>query len=249
MMDVTLEEGRRLTISTAALQQARILIVDDEPANVLQLERLLMRAGYGNVVSTTDSAQVVSLCTQSPPALVLLDLHMPVADGFEVMRKLDPWIAEGALAVIALTADTARDVRQAALAGGAKDFLVKPLDATEVLLRIKNQLETRLLQVQLRRQALTLEQRVYEQHEDLDDARLEMLQRLARASEYRDDNTGEHTQRVGRTSGLIARRLDLGAEDARLDPACSDSPRRRQDRHPRPRAAEAGHASPTRSSS
>ena len=69
---------------------------------------------------------------------------------------------------------------------------------------------------QLRRQALALEQRVYEQHEDLDEARLEMLQRLARASEYRDDNTGEHTQRVGRTSALVARMLDLGAEDVKL---------------------------------
>ena len=205
-----------MTVSTAALQQARILIVDDEPANVLLLERLLTRAGYENVVSTTDSAQALPLCTQSPPALVLLDLHMPVPDGFEVMRQLDPWIAEGALAVIVLTADTTRDVRQAALSGGAKDFLVKPLDAIEVLLRIKNQLETRLLHVELRRQALVLEQRVYEQHEDLDDARLEMLQRLARASEYRDDDTGEHTQRVGRISGLIARKLGLDAEDAEL---------------------------------
>jgi putative two-component system response regulator len=205
-----------LSVSTAALQQGRILIVDDEPANVLLLERLLSRAGYEHVVSTTDSAQVLPLCTQSPPALVLLDLHMPGADGFEVLRQLDPWIAEGALAVIVLTADTTRDARQAALSGGAKDFLVKPLDAIEVLLRIKNQLETRFLQVELRRQALALEQRVYEQHSDLDDARLEMLQRLARASEYRDDDTGEHTQRVGRTSGLIARLLDLGAEDVTL---------------------------------
>jgi putative two-component system response regulator len=205
-----------LTVSTAALQRARILIVDDEPANVLLLERLLERAGYHNFVSTTDSAQALPLSTQRPPDLVLLDLHMPAPDGFEVMQQLGPWIEEGALAVIVLTADTTRDVRQAALSGGAKDFLVKPLDAIEVLLRIKNQLETRLLHVELRRQALALEQRVYEQHEDLDEARLEMLQRLARASEYRDDDTGEHTQRVGRTSALIARALDLAEEEVTL---------------------------------
>jgi putative two-component system response regulator len=205
-----------LTVSTAALQRARILIVDDEPANVLLLERLLERAGYENFVSTTDSAQALPLSTQRPPDLVLLDLHMPAPDGFEVMQQLSPWIEEGALAVIVLTADTTRDVRQAALSGGAKDFLVKPLDAIEVLLRIKNQLETRLLHVELRRQALALEQRVYEQHEDLDEARLEMLQRLARASEYRDDDTGEHTQRVGRTSASIARALDLAEEEVTL---------------------------------
>jgi putative two-component system response regulator len=205
-----------VNVDAPALQRARILIVDDEPANVLLLERLLERAGYENLVSTTDSAQALPLCTQSAPDLVLLDLHMPAPDGFEVMSQLDPWIRESALAVIVLTADTTSDARQAALLAGAKDFLVKPLDAMEVLLRIKNQLETRILQVQLRRQTLALEQRVYEQHEDLDDARVEMLQRLARASEYRDDDTGEHTQRVGRTSALVARVLDLGEEEVTL---------------------------------
>jgi putative two-component system response regulator len=205
-----------LTAAVETLTRARILIVDDEPANVLFLERLLERAGYRNLVTTTESAEVVPLCTQSPPDLVLLDLHMPAPDGFEVMRQLDPWISANALPVIVLTADTAREVRQAALAGGAKDFLVKPLDAMEVLLRIRNQLETRFLQAELRRQTLALEQRVHDQHEDLDDARLEMLQRLARASEYRDDNTGEHTQRVGRTSALLARTLDLAEEDVEL---------------------------------
>ena len=87
-----------MNIDGAALQRARILIVDDEPANVLLLERLLERAGYKNVISTTESAQALPLCTQSPPDLVLLDLHMPAPDGFEVMRQLDPWIREGALA-------------------------------------------------------------------------------------------------------------------------------------------------------
>jgi putative two-component system response regulator len=167
-------------------------------------------------VSTTDSAQALPLCTQSAPDLVLLDLHMPAPNGFEVMTQLDPWIRESALAVIVLTADTTSDARQQALLAGARDFLVKPLDAMEVLLRIKNQLETRILQVQLRRQTLALEQRVHEQHADLDEARVEMLQRLARASEYRDDDTGEHTQRVGRTSALVARVLDLGEEEVTL---------------------------------
>ena len=205
-----------MSVAVSTLQRARILIVDDEPANVLFLERLLARAGYENLVSTSESAQVVPLCTQRAPDLVLLDLHMPAPDGFEVMLQLDPWISANALPVIVLTADTTREVRQAALSGGAKDFLVKPLDAMEVLLRIRNQLESRFLHLELRRRTLELEQRVYDQHEDLDEARLEMLQRLARASEYRDDDTGEHTQRVGHTSALVARTLDLSEEDVEL---------------------------------
>jgi putative two-component system response regulator len=159
---------------------------------------------------------VLPLVAQRVPDLVLLDLHMPAPDGFDVLDQLQPWISEGALSVIVLTADTVRETRQKALISGARDFIVKPLDTMEVLLRIKNQLETRLLQVQLRRQALSLEQQVYEQHEDLDDARLEMLQRLARASEYRDDNTGDHTQRVGRTSAYVAAALELADEDVTI---------------------------------
>jgi putative two-component system response regulator len=105
---------------------------------------------------------------------------------------------------------------QRALGNGAKDFLVKPLDAIEVLLRIRNLLETRFLQLEFRKQNLALEQRVYDQSVDLSDARLEMLARLARAAEYRDDDTGEHTQRVGRTSGLMAGALGLDAQEVEL---------------------------------
>ncbi len=205
-----------MSVEEATLKRARILIVDDEPANVLLLERLLGRTGYHNLITTTESSEVVALCTQSPPDLILLDLHMPSPDGFEVMRLLAPWLRARWLPVIVLTADTTRDAKKKALSGGAKDFLVKPLDAIEVLLRIENLLETRFLHLELRRQALALEQQVYEQHEDLGDARLEMLQRLALASEYRDDDTGQHAQRVGRISGLVARVLGLDAEEVGL---------------------------------
>ena len=238
-----------MSVSIAALQRARILIVDDEPANVLLLERLLERAGLreprqhdrlgagGAAVHADAAGPGPARPAHARPGRIR---------GDAAARSLDQ--REGALAVIVLTADTTRDVRQAALSGGAKDFLVKPLDAIEVLLRIKNQLETRFLHVELRRQALALEQRVYEQHEDLDEARLEMLQRLARASEYRDDDTGEHTQRVGRTSALVARALDLAEEDVTLIRSRGDAPRRGQDRDSGQRPAEAGQTSTSRSS-
>jgi putative two-component system response regulator len=195
---------------------ARILLVDDEPANVALLERLLGQSGYTNLVTTTDSSQVLELCARMPPDLVLLDLHMPTPDGFEVLEQLAPWISGRWLPVLVLTADATRETKQRALANGAKDFLVKPLDAVEVLLRIRNLLETRFLQLESRKQNLELEQRVHDQHADLGDARLEMLQRLARAADYRDDDTGQHTQRVGRTAGLIAQALELELEDVEL---------------------------------
>ena len=198
------------------MKQARLLIVDDEPANVALLERLLRQSGYTNLVVTTDSSQVLELCARMPPDLILLDLHMPHPDGFEVLDQLEPWISGRWLPVLVLTADVTRDTKQRALSNGAKDFLVKPLDAVEVLLRIRNLLETRFLQLEFRKQNLELEQRVHDQHEDLSDARLEMLQRLALAAEYRDDATGQHTQRVGSTAALIARGLELEQEEAEL---------------------------------
>ena len=180
------------------------------------LERLLKQSGYANLVTTTESSQVLELCARMPPDVILLDLHMPSPDGFEVLDQLEPWISGRWLPVLVLTADVNRATKQRALASGAKDFLVKPLDTVEVLLRIRNLLETRFLQLEFRKQNLALEQRVHDQGVDLSDARLEMLVRLARASEYRDDDTGEHTQRVGRTSGLLAAALGLETQEVNL---------------------------------
>jgi putative two-component system response regulator len=108
-----------------------------------------------------------------------------------------------------LTGDVSAEVRRRALASGAKDFLSKPFDVAEVMLRIKNLLETRFLHLQLLRQNELLEQRVRERTRELEGARIEILERLARAAEFRDDATQEHTQRVGVMSARLARRLGL----------------------------------------
>ena len=199
-----------------ALKKAQILIVDDEPANVLLLDRILRQAGYTNLTTTTSSAEVVGLCAGTNPDLVLLDLHMPAPDGFEVMRQLAPWAESRWLPIMVLTADASRDTKQRALSEGAHDFLTKPLDAVEVLLRTRNLLRMRLLEVSWRRQNLHLEEGVRERTEDLQEARVEILERLAMAAEYRDDATGEHTRRVGRTSALLAKALGLADDEIDL---------------------------------
>jgi putative two-component system response regulator len=203
-------------LDAPGLEQSRILIVDDEETNVLLLERMLGLAGYTNVTSTCDSAQVASLCVEDSPDLLLLDLHMPEPDGFEVMRRLKPLIDVRWFPILVLTADITVEAKREALASGAKDFVTKPFDREEVLLRIRNLLETRLLQLELEKQNLMLEQRVYERTEDLNEARIEALERLAVAAEYRDDATGEHTRRVGRTSALLAELLGLPQEQCEL---------------------------------
>jgi putative two-component system response regulator len=192
------------------LKNSHILIVDDQPANIQFLERLLEMAGYTNFLSTTDPRQVLPLFSKFQPDLILLDLMMPQLDGYSVMQQISPRIPEGGyLPILMLTAETNTEVKQKALSVGAKDFLTKPLDATEVLLRIKNLLETRSLHLRLQNQNQQLEERVREQTQELEQARIEILQRLAMAAEYREDPTGEHPKRVGETAANLARAAGL----------------------------------------
>jgi two-component system NtrC family sensor kinase len=148
------------------LTDARILIADDEPTNIRLLERLLNQAGYRNVRATADSRQVRALYEEFQPDLILLDLMMPHLDGVVVMQQLP--IAEGEyVPVLVLTADVTAESRERALTAGAKDFLTKPFDRTEVLLRIKNLLHTRFLYRELERQNRSLEQIVAERTQRL----------------------------------------------------------------------------------
>jgi signal transduction histidine kinase/DNA-binding NarL/FixJ family response regulator len=130
----------------ADTKHCTILMVDDEEANLDLLEGFLATEGYNSLVRTCDSRQAVSLFESHAPDLVLLDLHMPSLDGFAVLREIrERTPADVYLPVLVLTADSTPAARERALSGGARDFLTKPLDATEVLLRVHNLLETRLL--------------------------------------------------------------------------------------------------------
>lgn len=196
---------------------ATILIVDDQEPNVRVLERILERAGYGRVVSTTDSRRAVALFEAHRPDLVLLDLHMPYLDGFAVLEQLAPRIPDGNyLPILVLTADISSAAKRKALSMGAKDFLAKPFDSVEVLLRIRNLLETRFLYVELQDQNAHLEDKVRERTEQLEQAQLEILERLALAAEFRDDATHEHTRRVGDLSARLARHVGLPDRDVDL---------------------------------
>ena len=196
---------------------AQILIVDDQEPNVILLERMLEQWGYTNVTSTTRSHEVPNLCAELQPDLLLLDLQMPKPDGFELMEILSPRIqAAPRMPVLVLTADVTPATRQRGLAVGASDFLSKPLDPIEVRLRIANLLETRRLEVEMLGQNAVLEERVRERTGDLEHARLELLERLALAAEYRDDNTQEHAQRVGRTVAMLGEAMSLPTDDVEV---------------------------------
>lgn len=202
---------------------ARIFIVDDETVNVRLLERILRFTGYENLTGITDPTQVSSLCQALAPDLILLDLMMPDMDGYEVMGQIRALPGGENVPILVLTADIAPAARDRALSGGAKDFLTKPFDQMEVLLRVKNLLETRFLYLDQRDRNLMLEDRVQERTRDLleskhalEESQTEMLQRLAQAAEYRDDDTGQHTQRVGEMAALLARQIGMSEERVAL---------------------------------
>jgi putative two-component system response regulator len=199
------------------IQNSRILIVDDQAANIQLLERVLRGAGYQHWTSLTDSRKALTVFSEFQPDLVALDWRMPNVDGLSVLKQLRSRIPAGEFVpTLILTADNSRTARQEALSAGAKDFLNKPLDVSETLLRIYNLLETRWLHKELKRHNETLEQKVRERTKDLEHAQLEVLQRLALAAEYRDDCTGQHAQRVGGLSALLGRAIGLPPSEVEL---------------------------------
>lgn len=198
------------------LQAARVLIVDDEVANVELLRHVLEPAGYKNLITTTDSRRVADICRKTPPDIVLLDLRMPDPDGFQVLELLRDVVADFEhLPILVLTSDTSREAKSRALSSGASDFVNKPLSPGEVRLRVSNLLQTRFLQLALRDQNKMLERKVSQRTADLEEAQFEIVERLALAAEYRDDETGKHTKRVGILSAKLAK--ELGWPESKVD--------------------------------
>jgi putative two-component system response regulator len=199
------------------IQNSRILIVDDQVENVLLLEQALRGAGYGNLESATDSRKVLAAFTRFEPDLVALDLRMPHLDGYALLKEFRSVVPAGTFVpVLVLTADNSRKAKQEALGLGAKDFLTKPIDVAEALLRIYNLLETRWLHVELQKYSETLEEKVRIRTEELEQAQFEILRRLALAAEFRDDCTGQHTERVGALAAELGRSIGLAAQHVDL---------------------------------
>lgn len=132
------------------LAELHVLIVDDEPANVALLKRVLQRAGHANVTGTTDPAEAIAILEQRATDLVLLDLHMPRTDGFEILGRVQALTnSTDYLPILVLTAEVAAEAKERALRAGATDFLTKPFDLTEVVLKVTNLLQMRALHVRL----------------------------------------------------------------------------------------------------
>jgi putative two-component system response regulator len=206
---VNLEEG--------LLRGAEVLVVDDEPANVALIESILERNGFSRVRSVTDPRQFRQVFLDQQPDIILLDLHMPHVDGIELLSMIRELRREGEfLPALVLSADATPKARHDALGAGATDFLTKPLDTTEVGLRVLNYLEARRLHLRLAQHTRELNQLVASRTTALERAQSETLQRLYLVSEFRDDETHEHTNRVGHSSGRLALLSGQTAERSEL---------------------------------
>ena len=210
-------------ISSAEILQAKILIVDDHEADVQLLDQMLRGAGYASVTSTADPRAVCALHRDSHYHLILLDLQMPGMDGFEVMEGLKAIETDGYVSVLAVTAQPAHKLR--ALQAGAKDFVSKPFELAEVLMRVHNLLEVRLLHESARNHAEMLESlALYDQLTGLANRRLladRMSMALAHARRYKStmalvyldlDGFKEINDTLGHAAGdmllkMVAKRL------------------------------------------
>jgi putative two-component system response regulator len=177
---------------------------------------MLARAGFHTVTTLTDARELAPLIVDTAVDLVITDLHMPDCDGFGVLDILTPLINLERLPVLVVTGDGSRDARQQALTRGAKDFVTKPFDTIEVMLRVRNLLESRMLFQDLRKQNRTLLESASGRTRELESTRIEIIERLALAAEYRDDDTSQHNRRVGDLSARLAEAIGWTREDAGL---------------------------------
>lgn len=193
----------------------KLLIVDDEPVNVKLLERTLAKAGYSNIRSTLDPREVCDLFDAHNFDLVLLDLNMPYMDGFAVLTALHERFSSPP-PVLVLTAQSSQEFRTQALEMGAQDYVTKPFERNELLHRVSNLLGSKLYRHALERLNESLEEKVAERTKQLNETRLQVVRRLGRAAEYRDNETGLHIVRMSKISRLLGEALGMGAYECDL---------------------------------
>jgi len=195
-------------LSNNEILEARILIVDDQEANVQLLEQMLNGAGYRHVTSITDPHDVCALHRANDYDLILLDLQMPGMDGFQVMEGLKEIDTKGYVPILVITAQPGHKLR--ALASGAKDFVSKPLDLIEVKTRIHNMLEVRLLYKQLEQYNQILEQTVEVRTAELreSEARFRRLTELSSDWYWEQDGSGQFTKIYGMVHEMLGIQVD-----------------------------------------
>ena len=206
-----------MKITQQEILQASVLIADDQLPNVLLLSEMLREFGYISIASTNNPFEVCGLHQKHQFDLILLDLHMPGMDGFQVMAGLQEIETEGYLPILVITAQPGHKLR--ALQAGAKDFIAKPFDLVEVQTRIRNMLEVRLLYKKLEHQNKILEQTVRERTTELreSEARFRRLTELSSDWFWEQDESGHFTKIVGPVLEMLGIKIDSERGEIRDD--------------------------------
>jgi len=214
-----------MIVSAAEILRARILIVDDQAANVSLLEQMLDGAGYRAVASTMNPHEVCALHRENGYDLILLDLQMPGMDGFQVMEALQADDGDAYLPVLVVTAEPGHKLR--ALQAGARDFISKPFDLLEVKTRIRNMLEVRLLYKRLEHYNKELERTVRERTAELreSEARYRSLTELASDWYWEQDENGTFTKVSGSVQEMLGLQVDAADAAAVRAPGWNEAER------------------------
>ncbi|WP_317928949.1 HD domain-containing phosphohydrolase [Halioxenophilus sp. WMMB6] len=201
---------------------AHILVVDDEPTNLKLIDRILRSAGYDNLTLLNNPLEVIPLYLHNKPDLILLDINMPTLNGYEVMAQLQGLRDELPSPVIMLTAQVSDQHLLQAFANGARDYVTKPFNRNELLARVRNLLEAHLAHKLVCDQNLMLSALVKERTEAISHTRLQVVQRLGKAAEYRDEETGNHILRMSNICVLLA--SAIGWNDGQCELMLNASP-------------------------
>ncbi len=202
--------------TVGAAHRSKIMLVDDEEFNILMLRRHLRDAGFENFITTVESPEAIGLMRQHLPDILLLDVMMPKMNGLEVLAAVRKDAMLKRTPVIVLTASSDASIKLQALELGATDFLSKPVDASELILRVRNTLTVKAHQDYLSNYSSELERQVRLRTAELEASQREVVYCLARAAESRDEQTGHHVVRVGLYVGVIADQLGFSDHEIEM---------------------------------
>ncbi|MFK7769240.1 MAG: HD domain-containing phosphohydrolase [Mariniblastus sp.] len=211
--------GFRPTVDTVSfmneqdeLRTSKIMIIDDEQLVIRVVRRFLSSDGYENFFTVTDPRDALEAIDREKPDVVLLDIMMPHITGLDLLKVRQKTPAFQPIPFIILSANSENQIKREALQLGATDFLSKPVDPSDLILRVQNALTVKRHHDHLANYAVELEKQVRERTHQIEKSREQIIHCLARAAEYRDNETGEHVIRVGKYCAVIAEQLGFGPE-------------------------------------
>ncbi len=191
------------------LKKELIFIVDDDTAILHLMQQTLQKEGFSNIKTIQDSKDVITEFINNRPSLILLDINMPGMSGFDVVASLKNLEKTSLPPIVFLTGDNSNDLRVKAFESGVLDFIGKPYNRLELLSRVKNLLALDIAHQELADRNMSLEKIVKKRTEELEKTQLQMVQKLGRAAEYRDNDTGTHILRMSYISSLMAKHLNF----------------------------------------